>query len=262
MKFTLSWLKQFLDTKESLHNISATLTRIGFEVESIIDRAHELEIFSVAKILEATPHPSADKLKVCVVETKSGNLQIVCGAPNARAGIKVVLAPVGAIIPNGNFTIKKAKIRDVESSGMMCSYEELLLDGDSSGIIELPEDAKVGEKAVKYLGGDDPIIEISVTPNRGDALGVYGIARDLAAAGIGKLKAIVWEEMSVQKADIIENTKDCPAFVAIEVNGLNNCESPTWLQNLLKSIGCKPISAIVDVTNYFLFCFRKTNACI
>ncbi|MEY3196924.1 MAG: hypothetical protein RLZZ59_292, partial [Pseudomonadota bacterium] len=190
MKFTLKWLKDFLDTDVSIYEIADKLNLIGFEVEEIIDRSQELEIFEVAEIIAAEKHPSADKLQVCKVSTKDGEKQIVCGAPNARAGIKVVLAPVGAVIPNGNFVIKEAEIRGIKSSGMMCSESELLISGEQAGIIELPDDAKIGDKVAKYFGLDDPVIDISVTPNRGDALGVYGIARDLAAAGLGTLKPL------------------------------------------------------------------------
>ena len=181
MKFTLLWLKNFLDTDASLEEIVNRLTMIGLEVEEVIDKRTELVDFEIAQILETTNHPDADKLKICKVQTSSDIVTIVCGASNARAGIKVVLAKIGAIIPNGNFKIKQSKIRGIDSSGMLCSREELNIKGDSSGIIELSDDAVVGNNILEYFGFDDPVIYINVTPNRADALGVYGIARDLAA---------------------------------------------------------------------------------
>ena len=187
MKFTLSWLKDHLDTGASLQQISDTLTAIGLEVERVADRAEALKAFTVAKILAAEKHPEADKLQVCRVQSDAGELQIVCGAPNARAGLYVVLAKEGAVIPGGGMVIKKTKIRGQESNGMLCSREELALPGDSAGIIELPE-STVGSPAAIALGLADPVIEIAITPNRADCLGVRGIARDLAAAGLGALK--------------------------------------------------------------------------
>ena len=190
MRFTLSWLKQFLDTDATLEKIAHTLTMTGLEIEDIDNKSEDLKDFEVAEIIEAKQHPDADKLKVCMVKTKSGVLQIVCGAPNARAGIKVVLANVGTVIPNGNFKIKKSKIRGVESVGMMCSADEIGISGDPDGIIELKNEAVIGDNVAKYLGIDDPVLHINITPNRADALGVYGIARDLAASGIGTLRKL------------------------------------------------------------------------
>jgi len=258
MKFTLSWLKLFLDTNASLEEISDNLTKIGFEVEEIIDKSKELEAFEVARIVDAKPHPNADKLQVCTVATKKGNLQIVCGAHNARANLNVVLAPVGVTVPNGNFVIKQAKIRDVESNGMLCSAEELFIEKESSGIIELPEDAVIGENFAKYLGLDDPMIEIDVTPNRGDCLGVYGVARELAAAGLGVLKIVSWPEIKATTSSVvIDDSQDCLAFASIEVKNITNKESPVWLKNLLQNIGCKTVSAVVDVTNYICYSFGR-----
>ncbi len=267
MKFTLSWLKEFLEidpsikTENELEVISTTLSKIGLEVEEIMDRSAELKVFEVAEIIEAIPHPNADKLRVCTVATKAGNLQIVCGAPNARHGIKVVLAPIGVTIPNGKFTIKQAKIRDVESNGMLCSSEELFLKCGSEGIIELPNEAIVGDSFIKYCGLDDPAIEVSVTPNRGDCLGVYGIARDLAAAGLGELRAVAWPEVKtsfpIDTKVTLESTKDCPAFAFCEIRGLTNGKSPEWLKHRLENIGLTPISAIVDVTNYICYSFGR-----
>lgn len=254
MKFTLKWLKSFLDTNHTALEIADKLNSIGFEVEEIIDRSKEISTFQVAEIIEVTAHPSADKLRVCKVLTKDGEKQIVCGAPNARAGIKVVLAPIGAIIPNGKFAIKEAEIRGVKSHGMMCSFDELLIEGNSDGIIELPQSAKVGEEVAKYFGLDDVVIDISVTPNRGDALGIYGIARDLAAAGIGKLFLLDTSSNERIKLSECKNSesvvKYSPFFTLCEISGLKNVESPLWLKNYLKNIGVGSISAIVDVTNY------------
>jgi phenylalanyl-tRNA synthetase beta chain len=258
MKFTLSWLKKFLDTNSSVEEISSVLNKIGFEVEEITDRSKELEAFEVARIIEAKPHPNADKLQVCTVKTKNGNLQIVCGAHNARKNLNVVLASVGTTIPNGNFVIKQAKIRDVESNGMLCSAEELLMEKESSGIIELPEEAVIGENFAKYFGLDDPVIEIDVTPNRGDALGVLGIARELAASGIGTLKKLDFPSTNHDKSNIvIDYTQACSAFASIEVQNITNKQSPLWLQNLLKNIGCTPISAVVDITNYICYSYGR-----
>jgi phenylalanyl-tRNA synthetase beta chain len=187
MKFPLSLLKMFLKTDASLDEISATLTAIGLEVDGIEDKSTELKPFVVAEILEAEKHPQADKLQVCKVKSASGTLQIVCGAPNARAGIKVALANIGTIIPTNQMEIKKAAVRGVESQGMLCSASELGLGSDGAGIIELPLDATVGDSIVDVLGLGDPVIDINVTANRGDCMGVLGVARDLAAAGLGEL---------------------------------------------------------------------------
>ena len=261
MKFTLSWLKHFLDTDASLEKITNSLTMLGLEVEGIIDRRTELENFEVAQILETAPHPDADKLKVCTVKTAAGIVDIVCGASNARAGIKVVLAKIGTIIPNGNFKIKQSKIRGVDSCGMLCSREELNIKGDSSGIIELPQDVQVGDKIAEYFGLDDPVIHINVTPNRADGLGVYGIARDLAAAGIGTLKAL---EIPIIKKEFVSNTEikilnqeACPLFAVYEIKNLKNGESPKWLKQHLENISVGSISAIVDITNYISYSFGQ-----
>ena len=254
MKFTLKWLRSFLDTNYSAAEIADKLNSIGFEVEEIIDRSIEISPFQVAEIIAAEKHPSADKLRVCKVLTKDGEKQIVCGASNARAGIKVVLAPIGAIIPNGKFAIKEAEIRGVKSVGMMCSLDELLIPGNSDGIIELPADAKIGDSVGKFFGLDDPVIDISVTPNRGDVLGVYGIARDLAAAGVGKLLDVI---PSVQVKNSEVHNPDAPLFVLREISGLKNVQSPLWLKHYLENIGVRSISAIVDITNYICHGFGR-----
>ena len=189
MKFTLSWLKDHLDTRASVAEIADTLTRIGLEVEEVFDPATALAPFTVAKVLKAEKHPNADKLQICEVDTGTELLQVVCGAPNARAGLKGVFAPVGSYVPGIDLTLTKAKIRGVESNGMLLSERELELSDEHTGIIELSPDAKVGTAAAKALGLDDAVIEIAITPNRPDCLGVRGVARDLAAAGLGKLKA-------------------------------------------------------------------------
>lgn len=261
MKFTLSWLKSFLDTTASLEEITSNLTMIGLEVEEVVDRRAELADFEVAEILETMQHPDADKLKVCKVQASSGLLSIVCGAPNARGGIKVVLAKIGTIIPNGSFKIKQSKIRGVESCGMLCSREELNIKGDSSGIIELPEDAIVGNDIAEYFGFDDPVIHINVTPNRADGLGVYGIARDLAAKGLGKLRPfdapIIKKEFSSEIKVEVLNQEACPLFAVAEIKNLKNIESPKWLKQYLENIGIGSISAIVDVTNYISYSFGQ-----
>ncbi len=261
MRFTLSWLKQFLDTNASLEKIAHTLTMTGLEVEDIEDKAQDLASFEVAQILETTAHPDADKLQVCKVQTKLGIAQIVCGAANARAGIKVVLAKVGTLIPNGNFKIKESKIRGVDSFGMMCSYDELLLSKNSDGIIELDENAIIGSSVASYLGADDPVIHINITPNRADALGVYGIARDLAASGIGHLKTLdipsIKETFDTSYSLAVKDDKACPLFALREIKGIENKESPLWLKNLLENIGIGSISPVVDVTNYISYSFGQ-----
>ncbi|MGZ5850598.1 MAG: YtpR family tRNA-binding protein, partial [Methyloceanibacter sp.] len=188
MKFTLAWLKEHLDTKASVTEIADTLTRIGLEVEEVFNPATALSAFRVAQVVKCEKHPNADKLQVCEVDTGTERLQVVCGAPNARAGLKGVFAPVGSTIPAGGFTLTKAKIRGVESNGMLLSERELELSEEHSGIIELDAGSKVGSPAAAALGLDDAMIHVAVTPNRPDCLGVRGIARDLAAAGLGKLK--------------------------------------------------------------------------
>lgn len=261
MKFTLSWLKQFLETDATITEIAESLTALGLEIEEVIDKGKELQNFEVAYIISAKPHPSADKLKLCEVETKNGVLQIVCGASNARTGIKVVLANIGVEIPNGKFKIKESNIRGEKSCGMLCSEEELLLAPESEGIMELPEDAVIGESFTKYYGLDDPVFVINVTPNRGDALGVYGIARDLAAKGIGTLKELkipkVNSTFTSKRKLNIEDKEACPLFAFREIRNLKNKPSPDWLQKLLKNIGVKPISSIVDVTNYIAYSFGQ-----
>jgi len=252
MKFTLSWLKEHLDTTASLDKITEMLTAIGLEVESVTDNSAALAPFTVAKILAAEKHPEADKLSVCKVQSDVGELQIVCGAPNARAGLYVALAKEGATIPANGMVIKKTKIRGVESNGMLCSADELGIGGDSSGIVELPE-AKIGESIVKVLGLDDPVIDVAVTPNRPDALGVRGIARDLAAAGMGKLKPLpdaVFKGNGKSLISVSITSTGCQQFIGCYVKGAKNGTSNDCAQKKLQAAGQKPISTLVDISNY------------
>jgi phenylalanyl-tRNA synthetase beta chain len=262
MKFTLSWLKTHLETEAPLDLIVETLTKIGLEVEYVDNPAEKLRPFRIAKILEAAPHPNADRLQVCKVDVgEAAPVQVVCGAENARAGLKTVFAAPGAFIPAKNFTIAKGVIRGVESGGMMCSPEELGLEGDSSGIFELSDDAPVGQVYALWAGLDDPLIEINLTPNRADAASVYGIARDLAAAGIGRLieKPIAsipgaFPFPIEAKLDFTHDDAFLAPLVALRlVRGVNNGPSPEWLRNRLKSIGLRPINALVDITNFLTF---------
>jgi phenylalanyl-tRNA synthetase beta chain len=257
MKFTLSWLADHLDTTASLDVICDTLTAIGLEVEGVEDPAAALGDFIVGHVLSADPHPDADRLRVCKVDTGAETLQIVCGAPNARAGIKVVLARPGVTIPDSGTVLKTGVIRGVESCGMMCSARELKLSDEHAGIIELPADAVVGAPAAAALGLNDPVIEINLTPNRGDCAGVRGIARDLAAAGIGTLKPLNTPPVVGTFDSPISVTlaagADCPHFAGRMIRGVKNGPSPDWMQKRLTAIGLRPISALVDVTNYITF---------
>lgn len=262
MKFTLSWLRDHLDTTASLDTIVETLTRIGLEVEAVDDPAKALSAFTIAHVISAEQHPNADKLRVCMVDTGDGvPVQVVCGAPNARAGMKSVFSPPGTFIPGKNVTIGKGTIRGVESNGMLCSAAELQLSDDHDGIIDLLPNAPVGVAYVDYAGVGDPVIEINLTPNRPDATGVHGIARDLAAAGLGTLrhldpKGIRGEGPSPVQVtlDLTDNHRDlCPAFALRLVRGVRNGPSPDWMQRRLKAIGLRPINALVDITNYVTF---------
>ncbi len=254
MKFPLSWLKAALDTNADVQTISDTLTRIGLEVEHIDDKAKALSAFIVAEILEAEQHPNADRLRVTKVNTGKEILQVVCGAPNARAGIKVVLAPPGTYVPGLDVTLKATKIRGVDSLGMLCSAGELQLASESDGIIELPADAVVGSKATDALGLNDPVFEVNLTPNRGDCAAVYGIARDLAAAGLGTLREGDLSPVKGTFASPIKTATEsetaCPMFAGRLIRGVKNGPSPQWLQEWLKAVGLRPISALVDVTNF------------
>lgn len=261
MKFPLSLLHRFLKTDATLNTITETLTRIGLEVEGVEDASALLAPFEVAEILHAEKHPEADRLRVCRVNTGAGELQIVCGAPNARAGIKVALAKVGVEIPTNGLKIKASKIRGVESNGMLCSADELGLNGDAEGIIELPATAIVGQSIVPVLGLNDPVIELSITPNRGDCFGVMGVARDLAAAGIGEFIAPALPNIATSNGDAlniqIADTHACPQFIGRRITGLKNGPSPEWLQRTLTQAGMRPISALVDVTNFFALAYGR-----
>lgn len=254
MKFTLSWLKEHLETDASLDQVLDALTAIGLEVEGVENPAEQLSAFRVAKVLTAAPHPQADKLQVLTVDAGDGPLQVVCGAPNARAGLIGVFGAPGAVVPANGMVLKVAAIRGVESNGMMCSTRELELGEDHDGIIELPADAPVGAAFADYARLDDPVIDISVTPNRQDAMGVHGIARDLAAAGLGRLKPVdVPDIAGTYPSPVpvgIEDEEGCPAFYGRVVRGVTNGPSPDWLQQRLKAVGLRPISALVDMTNY------------
>lgn len=259
MKFTLAWLKEHLETDASLEEITFALTDLGLELEGVSNPAERLAAFTVGEILEAVPHPDADKLRICRVATGSGEKQIVCGAPNARAGIKVVVSQPGDYIPGLDLTIKVGKIRGVESFGMMLSEREMELSDEHNGILELPAEAAVGARFID-VRGFDPVIEIAVTPNRPDALGVAGIARDLAARGLGHLVTPPVEPVAgsfpcpvaVYLAPDVAG-EACPLFVGRLIRGVRNGPSPQWLQDRLRAIGLRPISALVDVTNFFTF---------
>ncbi len=261
MKFSLTWLKDYLDTTATVAEICEALNAIGLEVEGVEDPAEKLAGFRIAHVLTAARHPDADKLQVLTVDTGDGPpLQIVCGAPNARAGMKGVLGLPGATVPANGMVLKKSAIRGVESNGMMCSVRELELGEDHDGIIELPEDAPVGMSFADYHGAD-PVIEVAVTPNRPDCMGVYGIARDLAAKGLGTLKPIAMPAFSASGACPVEIRTDdaegCPAFYGRVVTGVKNGPSPDWLQARLKSAGQRPISLLVDLTNYLMLGFGR-----
>jgi phenylalanyl-tRNA synthetase beta chain len=261
MKFSLSWLKDHLDTDASAQEIADKLTAIGLEVEELSNPAEALALFVVARVLTADKHPQADKLQVLTVDAGSGPVQVVCGAPNARAGMLGVFGPPGAYIPGSGITLKVAAIRGVQSNGMMCSSRELELGDDHSGIIELPGDAPVGTPYTQYAGLDDPVFDVNVTPNRQDCMGVRGIARDLAAAGIGTLKPLPVPQIEgsfpIPIAIRNDDPEACPAFFAQAIRGVRNGTSPEWLQRRLKAAGQRPISALVDITNYLTIGFGR-----
>jgi len=266
MKFTLSWLKEHLETDASLEAIADRLTMLGLEVEEVIDLRTVLAPFTVAEVVTAEKHPDADRLKVCSVRTGDGgqDLKIVCGAPNARAGLKVVLARPGMTIPESGQVLKAGRIRGVESQGMMCSSRELGLGDDHSGIIELPAEAPLGASVADVLALD-PVIDIAITPNRADCLGVRGVARDLAAAGLGTLKPLAVEPMPGTFDSPVRVTHGfddasrdaCPLFVGRYIRGVTNGESPQWVKDRLTAIGLRPISALVDMTNLISYAFGR-----
>ncbi len=259
MKFTLDWLKDHLDTSENLNTITDTLTNIGLEIESVEDKSEIFKNFTVAKVLKAEKHPDADKLKVCQVETINGNYQVVCGAPNAREGMLGIFAPENSYIPGTDLHLKKTKIRGVESCGMLVSEREMGISDEHDGIIELKDNYKIGDLFSKIFAIDEPVIEINLTPNRSDCLSVRGIARDLAAAGIGKLKDLNYIKSKESfKSPItwkkeFQNNNLCPGVAGRYFKNVKNVESPKWLQDRLIAIGLRPISALVDITNYITF---------
>ena len=259
MKFTLSWLKEHLETDATIDQVVEAMTLAGLEVEEVENPAEKLKAFSIAKVLTAEKHPDADKLKVCTVETRDGMKTIVCGAPNARAGMSVAYAPMGAYIPGLDFSLDKKprKIRGVESSGMMCSAKELDCGEDSDGIMDLDAGLAMGTPLADALDMNDPVIDFEVTPNRPDWLGVDSIARDLAAVGLGTLKTKAIKPIKGSFPCPVKITTDvpeaCPAFVGRVVKGVKNGPSPEWLQNQLKAIGLRPISALVDITNFITY---------
>ncbi len=255
MKFTLSWLKRHLDTSADTDMVAETLTRIGLEVEGVHNPGAALAAFRVARVLTAERHPGADKLQVLSIDAGDGPVQVVCGAPNARAGMVGVFGPPGAYVPGSGITLKVAAIRGVESNGMMCSARELEIGDGHDGIIELPDDAPIGVAYPAYAGLNDPLFDVAITPNRQDCMGVRGIARDLAAAGLGTLRPLdevgpdvptVGEGPEVRTDD----AEGCPAFYAQAVAGVSNGASPEWMRRWLSAIGQKPISALVDITNF------------
>ncbi|NIJ17690.1 phenylalanine--tRNA ligase subunit beta [Sphingobium vermicomposti] len=255
MKFTLSWLKTHLNTDADLSTILKGLTNIGLEVEGVESPAEKLGAFRIARVLTADPHPQADKLQVLTVDAGDGPLQVVCGAPNARAGLIGVFGAEGAVVPVNGMVLKKTAIRGVESNGMMCSFRELELGEDHDGIIDLDPQAPVGQVYAQWAGLDDPVIDVSITPNRQDCMGVRGIARDLAAAGLGTLNAIIVPEINGAGPgpDVrVDDADGCPAFFARTVKGVTNGQSPEWMARRLKAIGQKPISTLVDITNYLM----------
>src|SRR5438270_6681871 len=257
MRFSLDWLKEHLETAATAQQIANKLTAIGLEVEGVSNPAEALAPFRVAKVLTAEKHPQADKLQVLTVDAGTGEpVQVVCGAPNAHAGMLGVFGPPGAYVPGSDLTLKVAAIRGVESRGMMCSSRELELGDDHSGIIELPAEAPVGAAFIAYAGLDDPVFDVNVTPNRQDCMGVRGIARDLAAAGIGTLKPLAVPQIEgsfpCPVPIRIEDPGGCPAFFGRAIKGVKNGASPEWMQRRLKSAGQRPISALVDITNYVM----------
>ncbi|MFO7855315.1 MAG: phenylalanine--tRNA ligase subunit beta [Paracoccaceae bacterium] len=267
MKFTLGWLKEHLETDASVEAIAEALTDLGLEVEGVEDPAAALGAFRICRVLEAEPHPNADRLRLCRVEAwpngpdaPSEVVQVVCGAPNARTGLVGVFAPPGTHIPGTGVDLKPGVIRGVESNGMLCSERELMVSDDHEGIIDLPEDAPLGERFIDYRDLNDPVIEIAITPNRPDALGVAGVARDLAARGLGRLitpptEAVPGSYESPIKVSLTPEVADeaCPLFVGRHIRGVRNGPSPDWLQRRLRAIGLRPISALVDVTNFLTF---------
>ncbi|SFJ68396.1 phenylalanine--tRNA ligase subunit beta [Bradyrhizobium sp. cf659] len=259
MKFTLSWLKDHLDTDEPLERLAEKLTMIGLEVENIEDKAKALKPFTIAKVISAEQHPNADRLRVCMVDTGDGGapVQVVCGAPNARAGLVSVFSAPGTYIPGKDITLGVGTIRGVESRGMLCSAAELQISNDHDGIMELPADAPIGAAYAEWAALGDPVVEINLTPNRQDCTGVHGIARDLAAADMGKFKdptiKPIKGEFPCPVKVTVEDATLCPGFALRLVRGVKNGPSPEWLQKRLTAIGLRPINALVDITNFMTY---------
>src|SRR5579863_4059486 len=258
MRFTLAWLKEHLETDRPLGELADKLTMIGLEVERIEDKGKELAPFVIARVVEAKQHPNADRLRVCMVDTGDGKpIQVVCGAPNARTGMTGVFVPPGAYIPGKDMTLSVGTIRGVESRGMLVSEFELKISENHEGIIDLSADAPVGANYAQWAGLDDPVIEINLTPNRPDCTGVHGIARDLAAADMGRFKDAAIKplkgEFACPVSVKIESPDLCPAFALRLVRGVRNGPSPEWLQKRLIAIGLRPINALVDITNFMTY---------
>jgi phenylalanyl-tRNA synthetase beta chain len=256
MKFSLSWLKSHLETEATIEQVADCLNRIGLEVEGIENPAEALRAFRIAKVVKAAKHPQAEKLQVLVVDAGDGPIQVVCGAPNAREGMTGIFGPAGAIVPSNGMELKVTAIRGEQSNGMMCSLAELGMGDDHDGIAELPDDAPKGASYADWAQLDDPVIEVAITPNRQDCMGVHGIARDLAALGIGTLKPLKVPAVAGSYPCPIEIRTDdpegCPAFYGRVIKGVTNGASPDWMQARLKSAGQRPISALVDITNYVM----------
>lgn len=260
MRLTLGWLKDHLETDADVNTVAEKLTALGLEVESINDPAAALAPFIIGHVISAEKHPNADRLRVCVVDTGKIKTQVVCGAPNARAGMKGAFAPAGTYIPGTKITLEKGIIRGVESNGMLCSERELGLSEEHDGIIDLPQEAPVGMLVADFMGINDPVIEIAITPDRADCLSIHGIARDLAAAGLGRLKPMKTEPVKGSYdpplkwvRDLASNEDACPYVAGRHFRGLKNGPSPDWMQQRLRAIGLRPISALVDITNYVTF---------
>ena len=265
MKFTLSWLKEHLATEANLDVVVEALLGVGLEVEEVVNRAAALAPFTVARVKKADKHPNADRLRVCLVETDRGEVQVVCGAPNARTGMTGIFAHPGTDIPGTGIRLEKGNIRGVESGGMLISERELMISDDHEGIIDLPGDIPIGTPAAQALGLDDPMIYVKVTPNRPDALGVRGIARDLAAKGLGTLKPLDATPVAGSARSPLEvelrftggDLTPCPLFIGRYFRGLTNGPSPGWLKRRLRAIGLRPISALVDITNYMTITYNR-----
>ena len=261
MKFTLNWLKDHLETRAGLDEIVTKLSMIGLEVEGVTDPAKALAPFKVAYVKEAKPHPNADRLRVCLVDTGKAVVQVVCGAPNARTGMKGVFAPAGSYIPGTDMVLKPGEIRGEMSNGMLVSEREMGLSDENEGIIEVAADAEIGTPFATVAGLDDAVIEVAITPNRGDCLGVRGIARDLAAAGLGTLKPAdiapvkgKFESPLKWRRDLPKDLQAaCPFVAGRSFRKVKNGPSPDWMQRRLRAIGLRPISALVDITNYVTY---------